>query len=591
VGGVSDAEFGHHKISGMETVIGVGDASHRTYRLSMKFLALSLFAFASVTFLANAAETIIVRAQVVVYGDTSGGVAAAVQAARMGKDTVLISPVGHLGGMTSSGLGWTDIGRSAILGGIAREFYHRVYLHYQGERAWKWEKRSDFKNEGQGAPALDNKTQLAMTFEPHVAEAVFDGLLKEAGVRVVKGCLDLKNGAAKDGRRITALRLESGALIEGDIFIDASYEGDLLPAAGVSFRVGREANAEFNETGNGNTGPRDTHQMPDGVDPYVVAGDASSGLLPGVNASIGGPLGSTDERLQSYCYRLTLTDVPANRISIDMPEGYREEDYELLFRAIEAGHHWPFFTTSWMPNRKTDTNNNGGVSMDYIGGNYLLDESGKTEWSWVTLDHVGRERVAIAHKQWQLGLLWTLQNHPRVPAEIRKRVAQWGLAADEYEDNGNWPYAIYVREGRRMASDFVMTEDHCRNNLPIDDPIGMGAYTLDSHNTQRCVVDGVVRNEGDAQLRLTDGPYKIAYRAITPHADECENLLVPWALSSTHIAFGSIRMEPVFMILSQSAATAASLAIDEKVAVQEVSYERLRERLLMDDQRLDTVAK
>lgn len=554
-------------------------------------IALTLFAFVSVTFAALAAETTTDRAQVVVYGDTSGGVAAAVQAARMGKETVLISPVGHLGGMTSSGLGWTDIGRSAILGGIAREFYHRVYLSYQDESAWKWEKRAEFKNEGQGAPALDDKTQLAMTFEPHVAEAVFDGLLEEAGVRVVAGRLDLKNGSVKDGRRITALRLESGELIEGDIFIDASYEGDLLPAAGVSFRVGREANSEFSETGNGNTGPRHTHQMPDGVDPYVAAGDATSGLLPGVNASIGGPLGSADERLQSYCYRLTLTDVAANRIAIAKPEGYLEEDYELLFRAIEAGHRWPFFTTSWMPNRKTDTNNNGGVSMDYIGGNYKLDEDGKTLWSWVTLDHAGRERVAAAHKKWQLGLLWTLQNHPRVPAEIRKRVASWGLAADEYGDNGAWPYVIYVREGRRMASDFVMTESHCRNQLPIDDPIGMGAYTLDSHNTQRCVIDGVVRNEGDVQLRLTDGPYKIAYRAIAPRADECENLLVPWALSSTHIAFGSIRMEPVFMILSQSAATAASLAIDEDIPVQEVPYEALQERLLKDDQRLEVVAK
>ncbi len=558
----------------------------------MKFfaIALSLLAFACASTYGHAAETASVaksiRAQVVVYGDTSGGVAAAVQAARMGKETVLVSPVGHLGGMSSSGLGWTDIGRPAILGGIAREFYHRVYRHYQDDSAWVWEKRSKFKNEGQGAPALDDKTQLAMTFEPHVAEAVFDELLSEAGVRVVAGQLDWTRGAIKDGRRIVALRLEGGATVAGDMFIDASYEGDLLPAAGVSFRVGREDNSEFDETGNGNTGPRSTHQMPDGVDPYVVAGDASSGLLPGVNASIGGPVGSADKRLQSYCYRLALTDVPANRIAITKPEGYHEQEYELLFRAIEAGHRWPFFTTSLSPNRKTDTNNNGGVSMDFIGGNYALDQDGQTKWNWVTLNHAGRERVAASHKRWQLGLLWTLQNHPRVPAEIRERVAAWGLSADEFEDNDYWPYVIYVREGRRMAADFVMTENHCRNKLPVEDPIGRGAYTLDSHNTQRCVVDGMVRNEGDVQLRLTDGPYGIAYRAITPRAEECENLLVPWALSATHIAFGSIRMEPVFMILSQSAATAASLAIDDGVAVQDLPYARLRERLVKDDQRL-----
>jgi hypothetical protein len=562
----------------------------------MKHLApfLTLLTFFCATPVARAEEAVTdksVRAQVVVYGDTSGGVAAAVQAARMGKDTVLVSPVGHLGGMTSSGLGFTDIGRPAILGGIAREFYQRVYRHYKADSAWVWEARSAFKNVGQGAPALDDTTQLAMTFEPHVAEAVFDKLLEEAGVRVVQGRLDLEDGAIKGGRRITALRLEGGGAVFGDMFIDASYEGDLLPAAGVSFRVGREDNSEFDESGNGNTGPLSAHQMPDGVDPYNVAGDPSSGLLPGVNASIGGQVGSADQRLQSYCFRLTLTDVPENRVSIDKPEGYREQDYELLFRAIEAGHHWPFFTTSLTPNRKTDTNNSGGVSMDYIGGNYSLNEDGKTKWSWVTLDHVGRERVAASHKRWQLGLLWTLQNHPRVPAEIRERVAAWGLAADEFEDNGNWPYVIYVREGRRMASEFVMTENHCRNRLPVEDPIGMGAYTLDSHNTQRCVVDGMVRNEGDVQLRLTDGPYGIAYRAITPNADECENLLVPWALSATHIAFGSIRMEPVFMILSQSAATAASLAIDDDVAVQDLPYARLREQLVKDDLRLDAAPK
>lgn len=521
-----------------------------------------------------------VLAEVVVYGDASGGVVAAVQAARMGKRTVLVSQYGHLGGMTSSGLGWTDLGNPAILGGIAREFYHRLYLHYQDDSAWVFESRGEFQNLGQGAPALDEQTLLASTFEPRVAEGVFDRLVTEAGVVIVRGRLDLSRGVTKPGARIEALHLEGGETIRGKVFIDASYEGDLLAAAGVSYRTGREANSEFGETGNGNTGPSEKHQLPDGVDPYVVSGDPASGLLPGVNPEIGGPVGSADGRLQAYCYRMTLTDVAANRVAIEKPKNYREAEYELLFRSIEAGQTRVFFTTSPMPNRKTDTNNNGGVSTDYIGRNY------GEGWDWSTLDHAARERLAAEHRDWQLGLFWTLQHHPRVPEAIRRRVARWGLAADEYRANGNWPYNLYVREARRMASDFVMTEGHCRGEAPVDDPIGLGAYTLDSHNAQRCVVDGVVRNEGDIQRSLRGRPYPIAYRAITPREQECENLLVPWALSATHIAFGSIRMEPVFMILGQSAGAAAALSIDEGVPVQELPYALLREHLLADDQRL-----
>jgi hypothetical protein len=525
------------------------------------------------------------RADIVVYGDAAVGCAAAVQAARMGKSVILVSQYGHLGGMTSSGLGWTDIGNPSILGGISREFYHRVYRYYQNPSAWTMQSRQSFPQHGQGAPTFDSDTQLASVFEPKVAERIFNQLAGEAGVRVVKGRLDLANGTDMDGQRITAIHLEDGTVVKGAMFIDASYEGDLIEAAGVSFRVGREANAEYGESGNGITGALRQNQLPDGIDPYVVPGDAASGLLAGVNPTMGGRPGDADHRLQAYCYRMVLTDAPANRVTVARPETYDDKDYEILFRAIEAGQSNRFFQTSPIPNKKTDSNNASGISCDFIGMNYSDLAPGHPDyWDWTTLDHKDREAVAAKHRDWQLGLLWTLQNHDRVPEAIRKSVAQWGLAKDEFPDNGNWPYNIYVREGRRMVSDFVMTEHHCRQTKPIADSIGRGAYTMDSHNTQRFVSNGLVKNEGDIQRSLGGKPYPISYRAIIPRKEECENLLVPWCLSSTHIAFGSIRMEPVGMILGQSAATAASIAIDDNVAVQDMDYAKLKRQLMADNQ-------
>jgi hypothetical protein len=518
---------------------------------------------------------------VVVYGDTSGGVTAAVQAARMGKRVILVSPFGHLGGMTASGLGWTDIGNTAILGGLSREFYHRVYQVYQGDAAWNHEARATFHNRGQaGVVALNPETELASTFEPKVAEAVFDAMIKEAGVEVIKGRLDLGKRADMLAQRMTAIHLEGGVLVKGKMFIDASYEGDLLESAGVSFVVGREANAQYGETGNGITGALRQNQLRDGVDPFVEKGNPASGLLAGVNPDMGGAVGDADHRLQAYCYRMVLTDVASNRLPVPKPATYDDADYEILFRAIELGKKGGFFKTTLVPNRKTDANNTGGISCDWIGGNYGSD------WSWATLNHNQREALAAKHRDWQLGLVWTLQNHPRVPQDMQESHSVWGLAKDEFVDNKNWPYHLYVREARRMKSPFVMTEAHCRRDLSVEHPVGMGAYTLDSHNAQRFVHNGMVKNEGDIQRSLKGEPYGISFRAIVPPVDECQNLLVPWALSASHIAFGSIRMEPVFMVLAQSAATAACLAIDADIAVQALPYEALRARLIADDQRL-----
>jgi hypothetical protein len=513
-----------------------------------KFIRLGLVGFLLPVVL-QGAQT--VQTDVCVYGGASGGVAAAVQAARQGKRVALLVFNNHLGGMSSSGLGWTDIGHlgDAYIQGLSREFYQRIARKY-GTAKIKW------------------------VFEPHVAESVFNDLIKEAGVSVYFG--EHLARTTLDGRTITQVTMDNGDVFHAKVFIDASYEGDLIKQAGVSYTVGREANAQYGETLNGIQTRTHGNQLPHGIDPYRVKGDPVSGLLPGVNATAGGPDGSADTRIQAYCYRLCLTDVSSNRVMVAKPSGYNEADYELLFRAIEAGQKSSFFKTQdRMPNRKTDSNNASGISFDFIGHNYDYPEA----------DYATRARIAKAHENWQRGMIWTLQNHPRVPSEIRQAYAPWGLPADEFTDNDHWPYELYIREARRMVSDYVMTEKNCTGAVVAEDSIGLAAYTMDSHNCQRIVLKGVVKNEGDVQKRLTK-PFPISYRALVPKAGECGNLLVPWCVSSTHVSFASLRMEPVFMILGQSAGAAACLAIDEKCAVQQVPYEKLKARLLKDGQRL-----
>ncbi|MBT8043474.1 MAG: FAD-dependent oxidoreductase, partial [Verrucomicrobiae bacterium] len=502
-----------------------------------------------------------------------------------------VSQYGHLGGLTSSGLGYTDIGNRRILGGISREFYHRVYLHYQKKDAWVQQTREEFPKHGQGAPAFDEKTELGSVFEPKVAEMIFDQMIEEAGVKVIKGRLDLDQDAAMEGQRITAIRLEDGTMIGGKMFIDASYEGDLLAKAKVTFTVGREANSKYKEKSNAITLPVHSNNLPDGIDPYRVKGDPDSGLLPGVNTYDEADVGKGDHRLQAFCYRMCLTDAEDNLVPIAKPEGYDEADYEILFRALDAGHRgqWgSFYKFSKMPNRKTDSNNNGGISTDFIGRNYSsLPPNHPDYWDWTTLSHSEREKLADEHRDWQLGLVWTLQNHPRVPEDVREKYSGWGLPKDEFVDNGHWPYNLYVREGRRMVSDFVMTEHQCRQDAgypQVTDSVGMGAYTMDSHHVQRVIWKGQLKNEGDIQMSLGGKPYPISYKSIVPAKGECENLLVPWCLSSSHIAFGSIRMEPVGMVLGQSAATAAVQAIETGSTVQDVDYQRLKKQLIKDGQ-------
>ena len=375
--------------------------------------------------------------------------------------------------------------------------------------------------------------------------------------------------------------MESGRTFAGKMFIDATYEGDLMAAAGVSFHVGREANDVYGETLNGVEAKLNTknHRFVKPVDPFVKPGEAASGLLPGIQATKLAAEGSGDRLVQAYCFRLCTTDAAENRRAWPKPADYSEERYELLLRNFDAGDERAPWHPLWMPNRKTDTNNNGAFSTDYIGGNYDYPDA----------DYATRAKIIADHRSYQEGLLWTLANHPRVPAKVREEFQRLGLAKDEFVDNDNWPTQLYVREARRMIGAYVMTEHNCRGKKVADDSIGMGAYGMDSHNCQRYVdADGHVQNEGDVQVGGFK-PYPISYGAIVPKPGECENLLVPVCLSSSHIAYGSIRMEPVFMILGQSAATAAALAIDGGVAVQKSKYAKLRERLLADGQVLEGV--
>lgn len=495
-----------------------------------------------------------IDADVCAYGATPAGVTAAIQATRMGRSAVLVEFGRHVGGMTSSGLSATDGGLSAK--GIADEFYRAV-----GARG----------------------------FPPAAAEKHYRKMLADTGVRVFEE--HRLAAVEKDGTVITRIVMENGNAFTARMFVDGTYEGDLLAKAGVSHTVGREANAAYGETLNGVQRPG-AHNFRLPVDPYVVPGDPSSGLLPGITndaADAPGAFGSADHRVQAYNFRMFLARMP-DAIPFPKPHGYDANRYALLLRYIEAGAgsappQGDKEFRDFMQLHAGDSNNNGGFSTDNIGMNY----------GWPEGSYEERERIFQDHVTYQQGLMWFLANDHRVPEHIRTAVSGYGLAKGNFPETGGWPHQLYVREGRRMVSDYVMTQHHCSGKTVAEDSVGLGEYTMDSHNVQRYVAHGrdgkaVVKNEGDVQVRIP-GPYPISYRAIVPKASECTNLFVPVSLSATHIAYGSIRMEPVFMVLGQSAATAACMAIDANIPVQEVPYDKLRRRLLDDGQQLDPPAK
>jgi hypothetical protein len=530
--------------------------------------------------LPSRAGTAAVRTDILVYGCTSGGITAAIQSRRMGKSVVMVCPERHLGGLTAGGLGWTDSGDKSVIGGLSREFYHRVWLHYQRPEAWRWQTRESYGNKGQETAAMDPAALTMWIFEPHVAEAIFEAWVDELQIPIVRNAwLDRENGVRRQDGRIVSIATIDGRTYAAGVFIDATYEGDLMAAAGVPYHVGRESMATYGEQWAGvQTGVlQHRHHfgvLPAPISPYVVPGEPRSGLLPRVSQEPPGPYGSADARVQAYCFRLCLTRVPDNRVPFPKPQGYDPSQYALLLRVFAAGWRETFDKFDPIPNAKTDTNNHGPFSTDNIGRNNDYPDA----------TYARRRDIADEHATYQQGWLYFIANEPRVPEDVRTAMAAWGLARDEFRDNGHWPHQLYIREARRMAGRFVMTEHELLKKRPTPEPVGMGSYGIDSHNAQRYVTpDGFVQNEGDLGVP-TNGPYQISYGSLVPAHGQVTNLLVPVAVSSSHVAYGSIRMEPVFMILGQSAATAAALAIDGGTAVQDVPYATLRARLLADGQ-------
>jgi hypothetical protein len=577
----------------------MADAADENFSPPMKLTCIPIAALLIITGLRVAsAEPQIIEADVCVYGGTSGAVAAAVQAARMGKRAVIAEPGRHLGGMTAGGLSAVDIGDPRSVGGIAREYFTRLVGSYGRTLAW------DKAFQAKGGPA----TGGAYSIEPHVAERVFNEMAAEAKVPVYFGAR--LASVRKNGARVTEFVTEDGAVFRAKMFIDATYEGDLMAKAGVSYTLMREGNAKYGETYNGihyNPAflPRAKHLMPgpngrvaggQGVwdrdfplDPYVVPGDPKSGLLPLINAGEPGNPGEPAPGVQAYCYRLCLTTNPANSIPIAPPPDYDPKRYEIVARFITAclangddmDLRW-FSKHDALPNDKWDFN------TATFGGNLP-----GASWEWPEATYARRAQIAKEHENYHRGLLHFLATDPRVPQKVRDDMSRFGLPLDEFIDNGGWPHQLYIREGRRMVSDLVMTEHHTFGRQTAPKSIGLGSYGTDTHEVRRIVKDGVVCREGKtAGGRGGFGPYPIGYGAIVPREAECSNLLVTFALSASHTAFSSIRMEPVFMVLSESAATAACMAIDGGTPVQEVDYIKLSERLLADGQiLLDPIRK
>lgn len=507
---------------------------------------------------------------VVVYGGSSAGVIAAIQCARMGKSVILISQGKHLGGMTSNGICVVDVTDPDLIGGLTNKFFHEVWSYYRDKRHWIWEKPHLIHDQ------LNKRSQHMNTMwvlEPHIAEQIFCNMLEEAEVPyILEERLERKRGVQKRGATIVQIAMESGRVFLGKMFVDATYEGDLMAAAGVSYIVGREPRCKYNEELNG---IRPNPYFPMCIDPYIIPKNLSSGLLPLIFPNEEERRGEGDAGVQAYNYRMCLTDIPENGVRINKPLNYDESNYEILFRAVNASKKTiPFFKVNYIPNRKIDANHSGPISTDYIG----------MSWDYSEANYATREKIAFEHRMWQQGLLWTLQNHPRIPKEVRDFYAPYALAKDEFVDNDNWPYELYVREARRMVSDYIITEHTALGKEYSKNSIGLAYYPIDCHAVKYYVNDqGHLKKEGGIFTKLPH-PFPISYDAIVPKKKECQNLVVPICLSATHVAFGSIRMEPVFMILGQSAATAVCLALENGIAVQEVRYKLLHERLLHDGQ-------
>ncbi|MBE8714458.1 FAD-dependent oxidoreductase [Sphingobacterium hungaricum] len=518
-----------------------------------KLMSIAILVLASLTGLKAQQQ---INVDLCIYGGTSAGIIAAYTASKAGKSVLIIEPSQHLGGLSSGGLGMTDIGNKYVVKGLALDFYRKLGKHYNTFEQW--------------------------IFEPKVASAIFMDYLKNCDAKVMKGRVLSK--VNKNGTTIESVVIHDAekptagqAVVNAKIFMDCTYEGDLFALAGASYHVGREDNAVYGETLNG-VQLLDGHQFPNGIDPYVERGNKNSGLLWGINADPVLPKGTGDKKVQAYNYRIALTNVPANRVEITKPENYDPAKYEVLKRQKEI-QKWKslqdVFIWSLMPNGKTDINNRNGFSTDMIGAN----------WAYPEANYEERKKIIKAHEDYTKGLLYFVGNDPAVPEFIRQEMKTWGYPKDEYVDNKNWSPQLYIREARRLVGELVMTQHHCQGREVVADEVGYAAYTMDSHNCDRVVVNGMVKNEGNVEVGGFP-PFPISYRAIIPKKNEVSNLIVPVCLSASHIAFGSIRMEPVFMVLGQSGAVAACLAIDQGTDVHAVNVDDIK-RILSENPKAD----
>lgn len=486
---------------------------------------------------------------VVVYGATASGAAAAVAASRQGMHVALVSVDGHVGGMVSGGLSETDKGREEVIGGISREFFERAGKHYNEPIEWR--------------------------FEPHVAEQVFRDMLAEAHVTQLSGLrLREQAGVATQNHRITAITLTDGTVLRAPVFIDTSYEGDLMNAAGVEFTWGRESAAQYGESIAGVSGKqRPTHQFNVRVSPYAADGS----LLPEVQPGPRGTIGQADKLVQAYGFRMCLTNVPGNMLPFPKPANYDPARYELLKRYIvalaqqtgRAPSMRALMIMTPIKGGKFDINSLGGFSTDHVGASA----------GFPMADYKKQAAIWQDHYDYGAGFLYFLANDPSVPAVLREEMNSYGLAKDEFVAEHGWPFQLYIREGRRMLGAYVMTEKDITTDVKKPDTIGMGSYQSDSHNVRRIPTpDGAVENEGE-QYVMPPTPYEIPYRIMLPKAGAVTNLLVPVCFSASHVAYSTIRMEPQYMILGQAAGTAAAIAVRDHVGVAKVPMPELQGEL------------
>ncbi|MCB1122438.1 MAG: FAD-dependent oxidoreductase [Verrucomicrobiae bacterium] len=516
----------------------------------------------------------------VIYGGTAGGIVSAISAAREGMSVAILEPSEHVGGMVTGGLGRTDIGVWQTIGGMSAEFYQRVKKHYDDPAAWKFQTRDDYLEKNNLVDRLAGSEWWY--HEPSVAAKIFNEMLAEENLEVLTGYR--LQSVDKAGARIVSLSCENGTTFSGKIFIDATYEGDLMAMAGVSYHVGREPAAQYGEKFAGVLPWEYTtrKQWDVDVNPY----DEQGKLLYGIQDVERGEVGAGDRKVQAYNYRICLTDHPDNRVPITKPDNYDPSRYDLLARYVKVRgglpvnktrDSWGFLNYGMLPNRKTDINDGGPFSTDFIGMN----------WDYPEGDQATREAILQEHLDFTKGLLYFIGHDPRVPEATRNEMLQWGYPKDEFTDNGHWTPQLYVREARRMVGSYVITSHDIETNRTKEDSIGMGSYGADSHLCQRIAWEGVVRNEGNPN-DFTPGhnPWEIPYRSITPKKEECENLLVTFCVSASHMGFASVRMEPVFMIVGESAGLAAKIALDGGFAIQDVPYKLLHPKLVERKQKL-----